>query len=132
MMKEHTFSTDQESLICTWLHEDYAKTLMQKSDEDVFMEVKKELLRVCPHLNSGEAVQGYDLQRWPQAMPKFAPGYLKRVKYFLEQHQGENNVFLCGDYMNSLWTEGSIRGGKRTAALIMQRFCAEDAPGSPG
>ncbi len=130
MMKEHTFATEKDSLLCVWLHEKYAKTLMQKSDENVFTEVKKELLRVCPHLNNGEAVQGYDLQRWPEAMPKFAPGYLQRVKYFLEQHQGENNIFLCGDYMNSLWTEGSIRGGKRTATLIMQRFCAEDAPGS--
>lgn len=132
MMKEHTFATEQDSLLCVWLHEDYAKTLMQRSDEEVFTEVKKELLRVCPHLKNSETVQGYDLQRWPEAMPKFAPGHLKRVKNFLEQHQGESNVFLCGDYMNSLWTEGSIRGGKRTAVLIMQRFCAEGAPGSRG
>ncbi|MBP6944751.1 FAD-dependent oxidoreductase [Patescibacteria group bacterium] len=132
MMKEHAFATDQDSLLCVWLHEDYAKTLMQKSDEKIFAEVKKELLRVCPHLKNGDAVQGYDLQRWPEAMPKFASGHLKRVKNFLEQHQGENNIFLCGDYMNSLWTEGSIRGGKRTASLIMQRFSGVDAPEARG
>lgn len=128
-MKGGPFVKDGESLLCTWLHEEYAKSLLEKTDDTIFVETKEELLRVCPSLRSLDVLVPHDLERWAEAMPKFSRGHLKRVKSFLEHHQGKNNVFLCGDYMNSLWTEGSVRGGKRTATLIWQRFADANAHG---
>lgn len=113
-----------KSLLCTWLHEDFARPLLDASDEEIFTAVKKELLTVCPWFNSAKQLETHDLQRWPAAMPKFAPGHLQRVKTFLENEQGQENVYLCGDYMNSPWTEGALRCGQRVAEQIRQRFHA--------
>ncbi len=119
MMKGEETTQSEDALLCTWLHEDFARSIMDKSDQEIFTQVKQELLRVCPWFTNHDQVVDHDLQRWPEAMPKFYTGYLKAVKNFLDNHQGENNIYFCGDYMNSLWTEGAIRGGKRTAEKIM-------------
>ncbi len=121
-MKGEESANDEEALLCTWLHEDYARSIMHLSDQEIFAQVKKELLTVCPWFSSTDQIQDHDLQRWPEAMPKFYTGYLTAVKDFLDHHQGENNVYLCGDYMNALWTEGALRCGKRTAELIINNL----------
>ena len=118
MMKGQDFQKDGQSLLCVWLHEAYARTLLEKSDQEIFASVKSELMRLCPWTADEALIAPYDLERWPQAMPKFHRGHLKRVKAFLEDGQGSQNVFLCGDYMNSLWTEGSLRGGQRVAEEV--------------
>jgi len=58
-------------------------------------------------------------------MPKFVQGHLTRVKEFLEDGQGENKVFLCGDYLNSPWTEGAARCGKRVAQQVISSLEAQ-------
>lgn len=109
-----------QKLLNTWLHEDFAKKMIDESNQEVFKIVKKELLKVCPWIESEEDLENFDLQRWHKAMPKFSHGHLTRVANFLKGgHQGENNVFLCGDYMNSPWIEGSLRCGKRTAKQLL-------------
>jgi oxygen-dependent protoporphyrinogen oxidase len=121
---EETTQND-EALLCTWLHEDFAKSIMQLSDEEIYTHVKDELLKVCPWFNHPNQLQNHDIQRWPEAMPKFYAGYLTAVKDFLDNHQGENTIYLCGDYMNSLWTEGSLRGGQRTANQMILKLKVE-------
>jgi len=111
-----------KSLICAWLHEDFAREIMMKRDDEIFALVKQELVRVCPWFESVDEIESFDMQKWPEAMPKFAHGHLSRVKSFLEDGQGERNVFLCGDYMNSPWTEGALRGGQRTAERVTSRL----------
>lgn len=122
MMKGSELIQDGKSLICAWLHEDYAKQIMDKSDEDIFAETRKELLKYCPWFTKEAELEPYDLHRWPAAMPKFYPGFLTKVKAFIEDHQGDNNVFFCGDYLNSPWTEGSLRCGQRVAEAVMRSF----------
>ena len=119
LMKGSELVDDGKSLICAWLHEDYAKQIMEKSDEEIFAETKKELIKFCPWFSDESQLRNYDIKRWPAAMPKFYTGFLTKVKSFLEDGQGENNIFLCGDYLNSPWTEGSIGCGKRVAEDIM-------------
>lgn len=125
VMKGEETTQDDQALLCTWLHEDYARSIMDLSDEEIFTQVKAELLKVCPWFTQAEQLQNHDLQRWPEAMPKFYAGYLTVVKEYLDNHQGKNNIFLCGDYMNSLWTEGSLRGGQRTARLMIEQLRVE-------
>lgn len=42
----------------------------------------------------------------------------KLVRNYLKNHQGKNHLYLCGDYMNALWTEGALRYGQRLATQI--------------
>lgn len=112
-----------KSLVCTWLHEDFADTLMDLGDEEIFDAVKKEFVRVCPWFDAEEEIESFDLERWPEAMPKFYHGYLRVAKEFIEGvGQGEQNVFLCGDYLNSPWTEGALRCGQRVAKQVNQKL----------
>lgn len=110
-----------ETLISTWLHEEFAQSVMDRPDAEIFAEVKKELLRVCPWAEFPDELREHDLQKWPNAMPKFAHGHLSLVRRFMKNGQGEQNVFLAGDYLNSPWTEGALRNGERVALQVMER-----------
>jgi len=121
-MKGEQSIHNNSTLICTWLHEDFAKSIMGNSDEEIFEAVKKELLKVCPWFSRESDLENYDLQRWKYAMPKFEKGQITRVVNFLEKGQGDNNIFLCGDYLNSPWTEGALRCGQRVAKTVLAQI----------
>jgi len=114
-MKGEELMDGEKTLMCTWLHEDFARSVMNKSDDEIYSLVKEELVRVCPWFSELSDLDNFDLQRWPEAMPKFYHGHLKRVAAF---KQGENNIFFTGDYLNSPWTEGALRCGQRVAKLV--------------
>ncbi len=120
-MKGEELVHDGQTLICVWLHEDFARLLMDKSDSQIFSTVGDELARVCPWVTR-EELTPHDLQKWPHAMPKFAHGHITAVSEFLKDGQGEQNVFLCGDYLNGPWTEGALRCGERVAEQVRSRL----------
>lgn len=110
---------DGKSLVNVGLHEGFAKGLMHKKDNEIFEAVKKELVQVCPPLNGDiTKIENHDLQRWTTAMPKFDHKYVTLVKRFWNRGQGDNKVYLCGDYLNTPWIEGGITCGKKVAAMI--------------
>jgi protoporphyrinogen oxidase len=117
-MKGEELVHGDETLLCVWLHEAFAKTLLNKSDQEIFEAVKPELLKVCPWVNNIDQLHNYDLERWVAAMPKFSHGHLKRMSEFMNVGQGANNIFLCGDYLNGPWTEGALRNGERVAEQV--------------
>ena len=121
-MKGTELCHNNASLISVWLHEDFAKSLMNQSDETIYQAVKEEFIHACSWITSIEQLTNYDLERWPMAMPKFYPGYLKMVKEFMLHGQGAQNIFLCGDYLNAPWTEGALRNGQRVAKEITTKF----------
>lgn len=121
-MKGDEFVQNGETLLLTWFTEEFAKTIMDKSDEEIFALAAGELNKVCPFIENTAMLQPYDLERWSHAMPKFSHGHLTRVKTFLDNHQGENRVYLCGDYLNSPWTEGALQCGERVAARIQKKL----------
>ncbi|MCA9374049.1 MAG: NAD(P)/FAD-dependent oxidoreductase [Candidatus Gracilibacteria bacterium] len=113
-------TTDQNhTLLCTWIHESAAKELINDSDEKIYNNITEELIDVCPWVESPDQLQPFDIQRWPEAMPKFSHGHLARVAKFLEKN-GDHNLFFCGDYLNSPWTEGALRSGQRVARQIIE------------
>jgi oxygen-dependent protoporphyrinogen oxidase len=116
--KGSDFIKNGKTLLCVWLHEDFAKSLINKSDEEIHEAVKKEVPNVCPLIPDPSILENYDIQRWPAAMPKFYKGFIKKVAQFFRDGQGDQNVYFCGDYLNAPWTEGALRLGKRTAELI--------------
>ena len=121
-MKGEGFVKDGKSLLCVWLHEEYAKRIMHLSDEEIYAKIKTEVLKYCPWFSEEAVLTPFDLQRWPAAMPKFYQGYLTTVRKFFESSQGDNHVFFCGDYLNSTWTEGSLRCGQRVAEQVASSF----------
>ncbi|MCR4278404.1 MAG: FAD-dependent oxidoreductase [bacterium] len=121
-MKGDECIQDGTTLLSTWLHEDFAKQIFNLSDAEVYERVREELAKVCTWVARKEDFVPHDLERWEDAMPVFAHGHLSRVKTFLEHGQGGNNVYFCGDYLNSPWTEGALRSGVRTAQTIIDRF----------
>lgn len=116
--KGSDFLKDGKTLLCLWLHEDFAKSLMDKSEKEIFEAVKKEIPKVCPMVPDTSKLENYDLERWPEAMPKFYKGFIKEVAKFFKNGQGHKNIYFCGDYLNAPWTEGALRLGQRTAKLI--------------
>lgn len=118
-MKGEQLLHDGKSLVSVWLHEGFAMELMNKSDEEIYVAVAEEFLKVCPWIESKEQLIAHDLQRWPQAEPKFYQGYLSLVKEFLDQEQGKDGVYLCGDYLNAPWAEGALRRGQQVAEQIL-------------
>lgn len=112
-----------KTLVNVGLHEDYALKIIRRSDAFIFKDVAKALLKVCPLLEEKD-LEPYDLQRWPQAMPKYSHEYLTDVKNFMENGQGENGVYFCGDYLNSPWIEGSVRCGMRVANQVVKQLGA--------
>lgn len=108
-------------LVNVGLHEEYAKNIMGKKDSEIFKLVGDELARVCPRLRGKRILlKPHDLIRWDAALPKYYHGYVSLVKRLLPKAQGENGIYLCGDYLNAPWVEGSIQNGKNVANLILR------------
>ncbi len=123
-MKGEELLRDGKSLFCVWLHEDFSKTIIGKTDEEIYTIVKNELLNACPWFTSISQLENFDLERWNEAMPKFKHGHLKAVRDFMLDGQGGQNVFFCGDYLNGPWTEGALRNGKRVATQVITKLQA--------
>lgn len=117
--KDAGASRDSRSVLNVYLHEVAARKFVELKDSEIFSRVQDELLRVCPEARTRVSeVQPFDLKRWGSAMPKFTGEYIGTVRKFLEEGQGAHNIYLAGDYLNSPWTEGAARCGKRVAEAI--------------
>ncbi len=121
-MKGEQLLNGEDTLIAVWLHEEFARSIMEQSDAAIFDGVRVEMLRVCSWFHVAEELKPHDIQKWPLAMPKFAHGHIRSVASFMEHEQGRQNVFLCGDYLNSPWTEGALRCGERVALQVDQQL----------
>lgn len=118
-MKGEELIRNGKTLLNAWIHESFAEKIMKKNDMEIFAAVKVELAKFCPWVEEAD-LENFDLQRWEAAMPKFSQGHLTRVDDFLKAgHQGEDGIYLCGDYMNSLWIEGALRCGQRVAKSVL-------------
>jgi len=109
-------STETECVINFGLHTEAAAAWLDRPDEAVFEVVSEEWGRLFPRYRG--AMQGLHVQRWPLAMPIYSPGHVERVRRFWSRGQGDGRVFLCGDYLNHPWVEGSIRCGEKVAAMV--------------
>ncbi len=99
------------------LHEEAARELLGVSDEHVLGLVAAEWGRLYP--TCADRMEGLHVQRWPEAMPVYGVGDVARVKAFWGHGQGDNGVWLCGDYLNHPWLEGAVRCGEKVAGAIV-------------
>jgi len=119
--KGEEFVQGEKSIFLTFFREDGYHEHADKSDEEIYEIAKKELTRLCPWIASENVLESHDVHRWDEAMPKFYHGSLKIMKDFLDNGQGDNNVWFCGDFLNSPWTEGALRCGQRVAEAINEQ-----------
>ena len=119
-LKEDLEEGDGEVLVNVGLHEQAALALMDAPDSVIFDTVRKTLLDLCEPLRAvAHRVIPHDLQRWPEAIPKYDAAHIRRVREFQESGQGERGLWLCGDYLNAPWTEGACRNGQATAQSLL-------------
>jgi oxygen-dependent protoporphyrinogen oxidase len=104
------------SLVNVGLHDSAARGLWSLSDDAIFARVKLELARIEPAMKEA---QPYDLARWAEAVPRYDCEHLERVRAFQRSGQGQESVYLCGDYLNAPWLEGACRSGRGVAESIL-------------
>jgi oxygen-dependent protoporphyrinogen oxidase len=111
-------STGTECVFNFGLHAEAASVWLDHPDEEVFEAVAGEWARLFPRYHG--ALQGLHVQRWPLAMPIYGPGHVECVREFWSRGQGDGRVYLCGDYLNHPWVEGSIRCGEKVATMMLE------------
>ena len=119
LYKGSDYVSNGKSMLATWLHDEFAREVFNKSDGDIADEVRKEVARVNPFVIE-EDLEYYDIQRWESAMPIFYPGWLTQVAEYMPSN-GENGLYITGDYLNAPWTEGALRLGQRVATHIIKK-----------
>ena len=115
-------STPTECVINFGLHTEAAAAWLGRPDEEIFETLSREWARLFPRYEG--ALEGLHVQRWPLAMPIYGPGHVERVRQFWKRGQGDGRVYLCGDYLNHPWVEGSIRCGEKIAVWIRETEAA--------
>ncbi len=117
---DHT-THEGTSLVNVGLHEEAALKLMNETDQRIFEVVRTELLGLNADLRAvADQVRAYDQKRWPEAIPKYDGPQITRVKAFLRESQGQQGLYLCGDYMNAPWVEGASRSGQKAARQLIR------------
>lgn len=101
------------------VHDESVADLAPLGDDAVLAAVAEEWTRLFPHYRG--AMHPLLARRWPEALPVYAPGVVDRVARFWSEGQGDEGLWLCGDYLNHPWVEGSIRCGEKVAAAIDAR-----------
>jgi oxygen-dependent protoporphyrinogen oxidase len=109
-------SDGRRCVFSVFLHEEATPLWRARTDAEVSAAVGTELVRLFPRY-AGELTPLH-VQRWPAALPVYGVGQVARVRAFWAHGQGDAGVWLCGDYLNHPWVEGSVRCGEKVAARI--------------
>lgn len=111
---------EQDCVFTMGLHAETGAHWLARSDEEIFHDVALEWSRLFPRY-AGH-LRGLHVERWPHAMPVYSPTQIASVRAFLARSEGDGQgaggVYLCGDYLNHPWVEGSLRCGEKVAARI--------------
>ena len=111
---------ERDCVFTMGLHAETGGHWLARSDEEIFHDVALEWSRLFPRY-AGQ-LRGLHVERWPHAMPVFSPAHVAHVRAFLARSdadgQGAAGIFLCGDYLNHPWVEGSLRCGENVAGRI--------------
>jgi len=112
-------SDAKRCVFSVFLHEEAAALWLDRSDAEVMQAVTEEFVRLFPRYAG--TLEPFHVQRWPHALPIYGVGQVARVRAFWAQGQGDGEVWLCGDYLNHPWVEGSVRCGEKVATRILER-----------
>lgn len=109
----------ERCVFSVFLHEEATPVWLTRSDREVTAAVAAELERLFPRY-AGQ-LEPLFVQRWPEALPIYGVGQVARVGAFWAHGHGDGGIWLCGDYLNHPWVEGSVRCGEKVAAALATR-----------
>jgi protoporphyrinogen oxidase len=113
------FESGPRRVISAWLHEEGAAELQSADDASISRAIATEVGRLLPQFSG--ALTALSVERIPLAIPVYAVGQVTRVAELWRAGQGENGVWLCGDYLNHPWVEGAVRCGEKVAAGVVSK-----------
>ncbi len=67
-------------------------------------------------------IQVLDVVVWKSAIPKFKPGYIKKIVKFRKHFNKDSRIFYAGDYLNGPFLEGAFESGLRAAHQILRSY----------
>lgn len=98
------------------LHDEAAAALVDLPDDALARMVALEWARLYPRC--ADRMTALHVHRWSEALPIYGVGSLARIRRFWEAGQGDDGLWLCGDYLNHPWLEGAVRCGEEVARRI--------------
>lgn len=63
-------------------------------------------------------VSAFDVQRWPDALPQYAPGYRARIARVQEQAAGLGGLALCGAAYDGVGVAACVASGRSAARAV--------------
>lgn len=107
------------SSLHVYLYQQVSIDWMNLSDKEIFSRTKEELKKIHPPFQGCE-IGDLEIRKHPFAMSKSTGNYASLVQRFWEQGQGEQNVYLCSDYLSAPNMEGAARCGQLVANRLAQ------------
>lgn len=115
-VKGEKYTPEGKGLLLIGLHEAAAKDLINVEEEALSSILSAELQKIVPSVTG--KIQKVVLQRWPEAIPKFEVGRVRRIKELIEAMRHQKTLFFCGDYLNGPYTEPALTSGFSAARMV--------------
>jgi protoporphyrinogen/coproporphyrinogen III oxidase len=101
--------------------------LYGRDDQAVADRLLADLSTAGPAYDVRAGVTNCQVYRWPQAIPEFEVGSIRRLKAFSEQTIETGGIVFAGDYLGGPFIEGAITSGFAAAKRLLARL-----PQAPG
>ncbi len=62
------------------------------------------------------------VHRWPEHLPQFYPGYLRRLQAFQRRADRSPRLAFCGDYLLGPWCDAALASGMRAASDLVHQL----------
>jgi len=98
------------------------QALYDRDDQTVVDKLLADLIAAGPAYDVRAAVTGCRVYRWPQAIPVFDVGHLRRLKTFREQPIETGSLVFAGDYLGGPFIEGAVNSGLAAAERLLERL----------
>lgn len=118
--KKHSERKSSGFLINVMLTDQYTKTNLHLSDEEIYQEIKTDVEKQLPMLYLH--VHSKKVFRWEYAMPCTSIGRAKLVKEYYDTRMQNNRIWLAGDYLGFPWTDSAAQTGLKAANLVYQNI----------